>query len=70
MQNPSQKKVDSEGAEIVVITRIANFNESNTPTINIYIGAVSQANETTAWACFIKVTDKEVKGRIPIPRSH
>jgi len=43
----------------------ANVSESNTPTVNIYANARSQANGTTASACFIKETDEEIRGRIP-----
>ena len=54
IQNPTQKKVGTEGAAIVATTRSANFNESNTPTINIYTNVSSQANRTIAWQYFIK----------------
>ena len=47
IQNPIQKRVDPKGATI-------NLNKCSTLTINIYTDASSQANGTTAWACFIK----------------
>ena len=65
IQNPIQKKVDPEGAAIEATNRIAYLNDSRTPTINIYTEASSQDNGTTAWACFIKEKDEEIRGRIP-----
>ena len=65
IQNPIQKKVDPEGAAIEATKRIACLNESRTSTINIYTDASSQDNGTTAWACFIKEKDEELRGRIP-----
>ena len=65
IQNPIQKKADPEGATIETTNIIAYLNESRTPTINIYTDASSQDNETTAWTCFIKENDEEIRGRIP-----
>jgi len=44
IQNPTQKKVDPEGAAIEATNRLAYLNES------IYTDASSQDNGTTAWA--------------------
>ena len=63
--NPTERKVDPEGAAIEATNRIAYLNESRTPTISIYTEASSQANGTTAWACFIKEKDEEIRGRNP-----
>ena len=46
IQNPIKKKVDLEKEAIAATIRIANFNESNTPTLNIYIDVRSQTNST------------------------
>ena len=43
---------------------MANFNESNTLTFNIYTDASSKTNGTTIWACFMNETDKEIRDRI------
>jgi len=64
IQNPIQKKIDPEGAAIEATNRTADLNESRTPTINIYTDVISQDNGTTAWACFIKEKDEEIRGRI------
>jgi len=60
-----QKKLDPKDAAIEATNRIAYLKESQTPTIKNYPHTSSQANGTTAWACFIKEKDKEIRGRIP-----
>jgi len=58
LQNPIQKKVYPEGAAVAATTRIANFNESKTPNVNIYSDSGSSAKRTKDWACFIKGRNK------------
>ena len=54
IQNPTQRRVDPEGAAVVATTRMANFTESKTTIIDIYTNASSDTNGTTIWAYFIK----------------
>ena len=47
IQNPIQKKVDTEGVAIEATNRIAYLNESRTPTINIYANASTPVPKLT-----------------------
>ena len=52
IQNYTQRIVDPKGAAMPATTRIANFNETSKPTINIYTDASSLSKRNHSLGMF------------------